>query len=207
MELDVIDHQGTPVEKVAVADKTFGAEVKPHLFYQVIRMQLANRRRGTASTKTRGEVSGGGRKPWRQKGTGRARQGSTRSPLWRGGGVAFGPRLRDYTYKLPKKVRRAALCSALSMKTQEGLLKVIDRLDIPAPKTRQMVSFLKNLGVTRAVVILLADDNPNVQLAARNLPAVKVLRIEGVNIYDLLAYDYLICTREALMKLQERVAS
>jgi large subunit ribosomal protein L4 len=206
MELDVIDRQGTPVEKVAVADTTFGAEVKPHLFHQVIRMQLANRRRGTASTKTRGEVSGGGRKPWRQKGTGRARQGSTRSPLWRGGGVALGPKPRDYAYNLPKKVRRAALCSALSMKTKEGLLKVIDRLDIPAPKTRQMVNFLNDLGIERAVIILLADDNPNVQLAARNLPAVKVLRVEGVNIYDLLTHDYLICSREALMKLQERVA-
>ena len=207
MELDVIDRQGRPVEKVSVADKAFGAEVKAHLLHQVVRMQLANRRRGTASTKTRGEVSGGGRKPWRQKGTGRARQGSTRSPLWRGGGVALGPRPRDYAYKLPKKVRRAALCSALSMKIQEGLLKVIDNLEIPAPKTRQMISFLKDLGVNRAAILLLADDNNNVQLAARNLPAVKVLRVEGVNIYDLLAYDYLICTREALMKLQERVAS
>jgi large subunit ribosomal protein L4 len=207
MELDVIDRQGTPVEKIAVADGTFAAEVKTHLFHQVVRMQLAKRRRGTASTKTRGEVSGGGRKPWRQKGTGRARQGSTRSPLWRGGGVALGPKPRVYAYKLPKKVRRAALRSALSMKTQEGLLKVIDRLDLPAPKTRQMVSFLRDLGIEKAVVILLADDNLNVQLAARNLPEVKVLRVEGANIYDLLAHDYLICTREALIKLQEKVAS
>jgi large subunit ribosomal protein L4 len=207
MELDVIDRQGTPVEKIAVADGIFAAEVKTHLFHQVVRMQLAKRRRGTASTKTRGEVSGGGRKPWRQKGTGRARQGSTRSPLWRGGGVALGPKPRDYAYKLPKKVRRAALRSALSMKTQEGLLKVIDRLDLPAPKTRQMVSFLRDLGVEKAVVILLADDNLNVQLAARNLPGVKVLRVEGTNIYDLLAHDYLLCTREALIKLQEKVAS
>jgi large subunit ribosomal protein L4 len=207
MELDVIDRQGTPIEKIAVADGTFAAEVKTHLFHQVVRMQLAKRRRGTASTKTRGEVSGGGRKPWRQKGTGRARQGSTRSPLWRGGGVALGPKPRDYAYKLPKKVRRAALRSALSMKTQEGLLKVIDRLDLPAPKTRQMVSFLRDLGVEKAVVILLADDNLNVQLAARNLPGVKVLRVEGTNIYDLLAHDYLLCTREALIKLQEKVAS
>ena len=207
MELDVIDRQGMPVEKIAVADSTFGAKVKTHLFHQVVRMQLAKRRGGAASTKTRGEVSGGGRKPWRQKGTGRARQGSTRSPLWRGGGVALGPKPRNYAYKLPKKVRRAALRSALSMKTQEGLLKVIDRLDIPAPRTRQIVGFLRDLGVEKAAVILLADDNLNVQLAARNLPEVKVLRVEGVNIYDLLAHDYLICTREAIMKLQERVAS
>jgi large subunit ribosomal protein L4 len=207
MELDVIDRQGTPVEKIAVADGTFAAEVKTHLFHQVVRMQLAKRRRGTASTKTRGEVSGGGRKPWRQKGTGRARAGSTRSPLWRGGGVALGPKPRDYAYKLPKKVRRAALRSALSMKIQDGLLKVIDHLDIPAPKTKQIVGFLRGLGVGKACVILLVDNHPNVQLAARNLPEVKVLRVEGVNVYDLLVHDYLVCTREALMKLQERVAS
>ena len=119
----------------------------------------------------------------------------------------MGPKPRNYAYKLPKKVRRAALRSALSMKTQEGLLKVIDHLDIPAPRTRQIVGFLRDLGVEKAAVILLADDNLNVQLAARNLPEVKVLRVEGVNIYDLLAHDYLICTREAIMKLQERVAS
>ena len=207
MELDLIDRQGTPIEKIAVADSAFAVEVKTHLFHQVVRMQLANRRGGTASTKTRGEVSGGGRKPWRQKGTGRARQGSTRSPLWRGGGVALGPKPRNYAYKLPKKVRRAALCSALSMKAHEGLLKVIDRLDIPTPKTKQMVGFLKDLRVEKAVLILLADDNHNVQLAARNLPKVKVLRVEGLNIYDLLSHDYLICTREALLRLQERVAS
>lgn len=207
MELDVINQQGTPVEKVTVADHAFAAEVKNHLFHQVVRMQLARRRRGTASTKTRGEVSGGGKKPWRQKGTGRARQGSTRSPLWRGGGVALGPKPRDYAYKLPKKVRRAALCSALSLKTQEGLLKVIDRLDLPSPKTKQMVDFLKGVGVAKAAIILLGENNPNVQLAARNLPDVKVLRVEGVNVYDLLAHDYLLCTREALMKLEERMTS
>src|SRR5206468_2769577 len=142
---------------------------------QVVRMQLANRRRGTASTKTRGEVSGGGRKPWRQKGTGRARQGSIRSPLWRGGGIALGPKPRDYTYRVPKKVRRAALCSALSLKVREGLLKVVSRLELPEPKTKRMVGLLKDLGVARRVLILLADDNLNVQLAARNLPDVKVL--------------------------------
>jgi large subunit ribosomal protein L4 len=207
MELDVINRQGTPIEKVAVADQAFALEVKPHLFHQVVRMQLARRRRGTASTKTRGEVSGGGKKPWRQKGTGRARQGSSRSPLWRGGGVALGPKPRDYAYKLPKKVRRAALGSALSLKTQEGLLKVIDHFEFPAPKTKQMVGFLKDLGIEKAAIILLVDDNPNVQLAARNLPDVKVLRVEGINVYDLLTHDYLICTPEALIKLQERVTA
>jgi large subunit ribosomal protein L4 len=207
MELDVIDQQGMPVEKVTVSDRTFGAEVKGHLFHQVVRMQLANRRRGTASTKTRGEVSGGGRKPWRQKGTGRARQGSIRSPLWRGGGIALGPKPRDYAYRLPKKVRRAALCSALSLKVREGLLKVVNRLELPEPKTKRMVGLLKDLGVERRVLILLADDNVNVQLAARNLPDVKVLSVEGVNTYDLLSYEHIICPKDALAKLQERMAS
>jgi large subunit ribosomal protein L4 len=207
MELDVLDRQGTPIEKVTVADNAFGAEIKAHLFHQVVRMQLANRRRGTASTKTRGEVSGGGRKPWRQKGTGRARQGSTRSPVWRGGGVALGPKPRNYAYKLPKKVRRGALCSALSMKAQAGMLKVMDNIDLGEPKTKLMVGFLKALGVEKTALILLSHDTPNVQLAARNLPHVKVLRIEGVNTYDLLAYDYLICSKEGVMDLQARVAS
>jgi large subunit ribosomal protein L4 len=206
MELDVIDRQGTPIGKIAVADDAFGTEVKEHLFHQVVRMQLANRRQGTASTKTRGEVSGGGRKPWRQKGTGRARQGSTRSPVWRGGGVALGPKPRDYSYVLPKKVRRAALRSALSMKIREGLLKIIDRIDIPEPRTRQMVGLLRDLGVEKCALILLADEDTNVQLSARNLPTVKVIRVEGLNMYDLLAHDYFICSKDALVKLQERLA-
>jgi len=207
MELDVIDLQGTQTGTIEVNEQAFGAEVKGHLFHQVVRMQLANRRQGTASTKTRGEVSGGGRKPWRQKGTGRARQGSTRSPLWRGGGVALGPKPRDYSYNLPKKVKRAALRSALTLKRQEQLLKVIDRLEFTEPKTKQMVGFLRALGVEKPALIVIAADNRNVQLAARNLPSVQVMRAEGVNIYDLLAYDFLICTQDALVKLQERVAS
>jgi len=207
MELDVIDLQGTQTGTIEVNAQAFGAEVKGHLFHQVVRMQLANRRQGTASTKTRGEVSGGGRKPWRQKGTGRARQGSTRSPLWRGGGVALGPKPRDYSYNLPKKVKRAALRSALTLKRQEQLLKVIDRLEFSEPKTKQMVGFLKALSIEKPALIVIAADNRNVQLAARNLPSVQVMRAEGVNIYDLLAYDFLICTQDALVKLQERVAS
>jgi large subunit ribosomal protein L4 len=207
MELDVIDRQGTSIGKIEVAENAFGADVKHHLFHQVVRMQLANRRRGTASTKTRGEVSGGGRKPWRQKGTGRARQGSTRSPLWRGGGVALGPKSRDYAYELPKKVRRAALRSALALKVQEGLLRVLDRLELDAPKTKHMVGFLKGLGVEHSTLILIADNNVNVQLAARNLPDVKVMRVEGLNVYDLLAHNHLICAQDALVKLQERIVS
>ncbi|HXH14184.1 MAG TPA: 50S ribosomal protein L4 [Alphaproteobacteria bacterium] len=207
MELEVLDQRGTPIERVTVSDNAFGSAVKSHLFHEVVRMQLANRRQGTASTKTRGEVSGGGRKPWRQKGTGRARQGSTRSPLWRGGGIAFGPKPRDYTYRVPKKVRRAALCSALSLKVQEGLLKVVDRLEVPEPKTKLMVSLLRGLGLERRTLILLAEENTNIRLAARNLPDVKVLPIEGLNTYDLLYYDHLLCSKDAIVRLQERLAS
>jgi large subunit ribosomal protein L4 len=207
MELDVVDQRGQLLETVVVQDTTFGAAVKDHLFHQVIRMQLANRRRGTVSTKTRGEVSGGGRKPWRQKGTGRARQGSIRSPLWRGGGVALGPKPRDYTYSLPKKVRRAALRAALSAKVQEGLFKVVDRLDLPGPKTKHIAMVLKDLGAAHRTLILLAEVDRNVHLAARNLADVQVLPVAGVNVYDLLYYDHIICTKDALSKLQERVAS
>lgn len=207
MDLDVIDRRGMPVEKLAVQDGVFSAAVKAHLLHQVVTMQLANRRRGTASTKTRGEVSGGGRKPWRQKGTGRARAGSTRSPLWRTGGIAFGPKPRDYSYSLPKKVRRAALRGALTLKVQEGLFKVVDRLDIPEPKTRQMVALLKAFGIETRALILLSGENVNLQLAARNLPHVKVLPVEGLNVYDLLYYDYVICPKDTLAKVQERLVS
>jgi large subunit ribosomal protein L4 len=205
MELDVIDQRGQPLEKVVVEDKAFGAAVKGHLFHQVIRMQLANRRRGTVSTKTRGEVSGGGRKPWRQKGTGRARAGSNRSPLWRGGGVALGPKPRDYSYWIPKKVRRAALCSALSLKVQEGSFKVVDRLDIPDPKTKHIVTVLKDLGAGRRTLILLSEKDRNIHLASRNLVDVQVLPVVGWNVYDLLHHDHIICTKDALTKLQERL--
>lgn len=207
MELEVLDQRGVPIDKVTVSDSAFGAAVKGHLFHQVVRMQLANRRRGTASTKTRGEVSGGGRKPWRQKGTGRARQGSTRSPLWRAGGIAFGPKPRDHSYRIPKKVRRAALGSAISMKVQEGLFKILGHLEVSAPKTKLMVGLLRDLGIERRALILLSEENINVQLAARNLPDVKVLPIEGLNIYDLLHYEYVLCPRDAIERLQERLAS
>jgi large subunit ribosomal protein L4 len=207
MELEVLDQRGARIDTVTVSDRAFGATVKGHLLHHVVRMQLANRRQGTASTKTRGEVSGGGRKPWRQKGTGRARQGSTRSPLWRTGGVALGPKPRSYAYGIPKKVRRAALCTAVSLKVQEGRLKILDQLTVAEPKTKLMVGLLRDLGIERGALILLADENPKVQLAARNLPDVKVLSIDGLNIYDLLRYDYVLCARATLEKLQERLAS
>lgn len=181
----------------------FGAEVKPHLLHRVVVNQLANRRAGTAATKNRALVSGGGKKPWRQKGTGRARAGSIRSPLWRHGGTVFGPVPRDYSYSIPKKEKRAALCAALSLKVNENRLIVLDKLELVEPKTRLMAELLKKLGVAENALLLLPTENRNVMLAARNLPSVKVLRIQNLNVYDLIKYRYLITTSEAIAAMAE----
>src|SRR6266508_4604721 len=155
MELDVIDQRGAPVEKVTVSDRAFGAEVKGHLFHQVVRMQLANRRRGTAATKTRGEVSGGGRKPWRQKGTGRARQGSNRAPQWTGGGVVHGPRPRDHEMRVNKKMKRGALRSALTDALVSGRLSVVQDLAFDEPKTKTAAEVLDTLELGGKVLLVL----------------------------------------------------
>ncbi|MGH7830161.1 MAG: 50S ribosomal protein L4 [Candidatus Binatia bacterium] len=187
-------------------DEIFGVEVRPHLLHQVVVMQLNNRRAGTASTKTKGLVRGGGKKPWRQKGTGRARAGSIRSPLWVGGGTIFGPQPRDTSYRLPKKARREALLSALSLKKQDGKLLILDNLDITEAKTKLMRKILADLQVQSALIVIPQSDR-KVELAARNLPTVKVLRAEGLNVYDLLHYEHLILTEAALKVLEERLAA
>jgi large subunit ribosomal protein L4 len=181
----------------------FGAEVKKHLLHTAVVNQLANKRAGTACTKTKGLVSGGGKKPWKQKGTGRARAGSSRSPLWRHGGTVFGPLPRDYSYTIPKKEKRAALASALAAKVSENRLIVLDKIMLAEPKTGQMSSLLKNLGVAENALVLLGAENKNVALASRNMPSVKVLRMENINVYDLLKYRYLITTGEVLTALAE----
>jgi large subunit ribosomal protein L4 len=181
----------------------FGAEVKTHLLHTAVVNQLANKRAGTACTKTKGLVSGGGKKPWKQKGTGRARAGSSRSPLWRHGGTVFGPMPRDYSYTIPKKEKRAALASALAAKVSENRLIVLDKIMLAEPKTGQMSSLLKNLGVAENVLVLLGAENKNVALASRNMPSVKVLRMENINVYDLLKYRYLITTGDVLTALAE----
>jgi large subunit ribosomal protein L4 len=181
----------------------FGAEVKKHLLHTAVVNQLANKRAGTACTKTKGLVSGGGKKPWKQKGTGRARAGSSRSPLWRHGGTVFGPMPRDYSYTIPKKEKRAALASALAAKVSENRLIVLDKIMLAEPKTGQMSSLLKNLGVAENALVLLGAENKNVALASRNMPSVKVLRMENINVYDLLKYRYLITTGEVLTALAE----
>jgi large subunit ribosomal protein L4 len=181
----------------------FGVEVKSHLLHSAVVNQLANRRAGTAATKTKGLVSGGGKKPFKQKGTGRARAGSTRSPLWRHGGTVFGPTPRDYSYSMPKKEKRAALAAALSSKVSDNRMIVLDKLELAGPRTKQMAELMKALGVAESALVLIAAENKNVALASRNMPNIKVLRMENINVYDLLKYRYLITTQDAITTMQE----
>lgn len=185
----------------------FEAPVRKHLFHAEVRRQLAKRQRGTHATKNRAGVSGGGIKPWRQKGTGRARQGSIRAPQWAGGGAVFGPVPRSHAHDLPKKVRRAALCSALSLRHKEGALLAVDSLALPEPKTKQMVQTLGQLGLdgSASVLIVVAGPDPAVERAARNLPWARVLRAEGLNTYDVLRHKRLLVTRDALDAIHARL--
>jgi large subunit ribosomal protein L4 len=169
-------------------------------------MQLANRRAGTACTKNRAKVSGSRRKPWRQKGTGRARAGTRQSPLWRGGGVVFGPTPRDYSMKVNRKVRKAALRSVLTQKLREGRLKVLDRLELPEIRTKRMAEVVRNLGVDKGLFVVPTRD-PRVELSARNLPSVQVLPVEGLNVYDVLRFEYLVIVRDSLDGIYKRVAA
>jgi large subunit ribosomal protein L4 len=203
--LDVYNINKEKVTQVEVDESIFDIEVKEHLFYEIIRAQLANRRSGTACTKTRGEVSGGGRKPWKQKGTGRARSGSSRSPVWRGGGISFGPKPRDYSYTVPKKVKRIALCSALTKKRREEKLLILDKFDLSAIKTKAFTNILDRLGNQR--VLIIDDDNRNLCLSARNVPHVKVLSPQGLNLYDILYHDGLYITLPCLEKIQRRLVA
>ena len=184
----------------------FGARTRAHLLHQMVVMQLANRRAGSAATKTKGFVRGGGKKPWKQKGTGRARSGSIRSPIWVGGGTVFGPTPRDYSYRMPRTARREALLSALSLKNRDGKLIVVDKLELEAAKTKIMVKALAELKVSSALIVIPQPDT-TIERSARNLPKVKVLRVEGLNVYDLLRYDHLILTEGALKLLEERLAA
>lgn len=202
--VDVFNISGEKVKEVQLDDGVFGAEVRPYLLHDVVIWQLANRRAATARTKGRSEVSGGGTKPWKQKGTGKARSGSNRSPVWRHGGVTFGPNNRNYTIKLPKKVRNQALCSALSMKTGENLLKVVDAVSLEEPKTRQFVNALGALGMQETLVVV-GNVNANVALASRNHCKSKVLDVRGLNVYDILKYKGLIMDLEAVEFIEERL--
>ena len=199
---DVFDIKGDKVGEVELRDEIFTCDVKPYLMHEVVTMQLANRRRGTAATKTRKEVSGGGRKPFRQKGTGRARQGSSRSPLQRGGGTIFGPHPRDYSYSVPKKVRRSALRSALSVRYTGSAMKVLDKLDLEAISTKNFNGIVKTFSLTKPLFII-DKKNEVVEKSARNIPFVKVLRVEGLNVYDIIRHEQLVLTLDALKRIEE----
>lgn len=190
--------------KVELDERVFGAEVKEHLFHMVVRHQLAARRAGTHSTKQRAMVSGGGKKPWRQKGTGRARQGSTRAPHWRGGGSVFGPQPRSHAFQLNKKVRRSALKSALSRRTGESALVVLDKFNLPEAKTRHFRAFMKTFGFESLLVVLPKADDA-VALAARNIPGVTVLPVEGLNVYDVLRHKNVALAQDAIGAIVARL--
>lgn len=200
--VSVYNMEGKEVGKMELSDAVFGAPANEHLVHMAVVQQLANNRQGTQKAKTRGEVSGGGRKPWRQKGTGHARQGSTRSPQWTGGGVVFAPVPRDYSFKLNKKEKRAALKSALSSRVQEDKFLVLDELKFDEIKTKKFADVLNNLKVSKAVVIL-ADDDQNVILSARNIPGVITASINTINTYDIMKYSTVIATKDAVAKIEE----
>jgi large subunit ribosomal protein L4 len=203
-KVDIIDMRRQKISEMEVDDRLLSEPEKPHLVYDVVRMQLACRRSGTASTKERSFISGGGRKPWKQKGTGRARAGSTRSPLWRGGGTIFGPHPRDYSFHPPKKVRSAALRSVLSSKYREQKLLVLDRFELPEAKTKSLMAALKILGVSNALII---TDGPDqiLEKSALNIPGVQVTRCEGLNVHDLLRHDHVVFLRSSLERLERNL--
>ncbi len=198
MLIPVHNTQGETVGEIDLRDEIFGLEPNVPVMHQALVRQLANARLGTHKTKKRKEVRGGGRKPWRQKGTGRARQGSIRAPQWRGGGAVFGPQPRSYRQKMPRRMRRLAYRSALSVKAQEGQIVLLDDLQIEAPKTQEMLSMLERLDLDASVLILLPQRNENVEKSARNIPDVKTLRASYLNVRDLLNYDYLLMPLGAL---------
>lgn len=200
--VSVYNIEGNEVGSVELNDAIFGVEINEHLVHMAVVNQLANKRQGTQSAKTRSEVSGGGKKPWRQKGTGHARQGSIRAPQWKGGGVVFAPKPRDYSFKMNKKEKRIALFSSLTSKVNDKKLIVLDNFNLDEIKTKKFVKVMDNLKVTKALVVL-EGDNKNVVLSGRNVPTVKVLPINGINTYDVMKYDTLVCTKAAIEKLQE----
>jgi large subunit ribosomal protein L4 len=204
--IDVINQKGEKVDSIELNEEIFNAEVKDHLIQQVVVWQLAKRRSGTAATKTRGQVRGGGKKPWRQKGTGRARAGTNRSPVWTGGGTVFGPHPRSYAFSLPKKVRQAALRSVLSSKFKANNVTVVDKIELEAPKTKLFAETMQNLGLgdSKAVFITSAPDEELVR-SSRNLYQALVLPSEGMNVYDLLRFEKVVLLKDAVSKIHERL--
>ena len=200
--VSVLNMEGSEVGTIELSDAVFGVEVNEHLVHMAVVNQLANNRQGTQSAKTRSEVSGGGRKPWRQKGTGHARQGSTRSPQWTGGGVVFAPKPRDYSFKMNKKEKRIALLSALSSKVADNKIVVLDAFNLDEVKTKKFAEVMSNLKVDKALVVI-EGENKNVVLSGRNIPTVKVSATNEINTYDVLKYETLVVTKAAVEKLEE----
>ena len=200
--VSVYNMEGAQVDTIELSDSIFAVPVNEHLVHLAVVAQLANKRQGTQSAKTRGEVRGGGRKPWRQKGTGHARQGSIRAPQWKGGGVVFAPKPRDYSKKMNKKEKRAALKSVLSAKVAENKFIVLDQLTLPEIKTKQMKAVLDNLKVAKALIVTKENDQVVIK-SANNLPAVKTATTGTINVYDILKYDTMVVTREAVAAIEE----
>lgn len=200
--VSVYNIEGKEVGTIDLNDAVFGVEVNEHLVHMAVVSQLANKRQGTQKAKTRSEVSGGGRKPWRQKGTGHARQGSTRAPQWTGGGVVFAPVPRDYSFKMNKKEKRAALKSALTSRVEEKKFIVIDEINFDEIKTKKFQTVLDNLKINKALVVL-EDDNKNAELSARNIPDVKTVRTNTINVYDILKYNTVIATKAVVAAIEE----
>jgi large subunit ribosomal protein L4 len=202
----VYNMQGSQVDEIQLNDEIFNAGFNEAAVHNAIIMQLASRRQGTHSVKTRAEVRGGGRKPWRQKGTGRARVGSIRSPLWRTGGIIFGPKPRNYSYSLPKKARRVALKSALSLKVEKGNMVIVDSLSFKEPKTKEMLNVLKALQVDQKALVVTAEVDVNVYKSAGNITGVMPMAASDINVYDLMNHDKLVITKDAVAKVEEVLA-
>ena len=202
-KLNVLNISGQNVGEIELLDSIFNIEVNEHVVYEVVKNQLANKRQGTQSAKTRAEVRGGGRKPWKQKGTGRARQGSIRAVQWVGGGVAFAPKPRNYSYTLPRKVRRLAIKSALTSKVQNNEIIVLDSFNMEAPKTKEFVQILKNINAAKKALVVTAENNTNVIKSAANVEGVATATVNTINVYDILKYDSFIITTDAVKKVEE----
>jgi large subunit ribosomal protein L4 len=205
-QIDVLDLEGKVVGQAELPASVFDGEVKLHLIHQMVKYQLAKRRAGTHSTLTRKDVSGTGSKPWRQKGTGRARAGDVKSPIWRHGGVAFGPKPRSYEQKMPKKMRRGALKSALNLKLNEGKLKVIADFEISEPKTKAAAGALERIGVQGKTLLVSDWEKSNFLTALKNIRKAKPLRVEGLNVYDIMWHEHIVCTKGALEAIAQRLA-
>ena len=201
--VSVYNMEGKEVGTIELDDAVFGVEVNEHLVHMAVVQHLANKRQGTQKAKTRSEVSGGGRKPWKQKGTGHARQGSTRAPQWKGGGVVFAPVPRDYSFKINKKEKRAALKSALTSKVQSNNLIVLDELKLDEIKTKSFLAVMNNLKVQKGLVVMAGDNNGNVILSARNVPDIDTARADMINVYDIMKAKTLVLTKDAVTKIQE----